>query len=254
MTALWAARYSPGVGRPLLEPLAWDSEFFGFPIGRADLEDATPETLTAIDASAREQGIVCLYSTLDPSRGTTAALVQSFGHRLVEVALTFGRPAIPFTPKPTASVVRRGTVDDIPLLDEVIRTLAPWSRFGADPRFGPEAARRMHVAWVERAARESGERMLAIAEDESGVTGFSTHVRSPTPRVDTMGVSGQGSGASWALMNELVAWADGGPIEAGPCAARNVAPLRFLEHCGFSVTRSQYLFHRWLDEDTEVRT
>ncbi len=110
----------------------------------------------------------------------------------------------------------------------------------------------MHVAWVERAAREIDERMLAVAEDESGVSGFSTHVRSPVPRVDIMGVITQGSGASWVLMAELVEWAGGGPIEAGPCAARNIAPLRFLEHCGFSISRSQYLYHRWLDEDTEV--
>jgi dTDP-4-amino-4,6-dideoxy-D-galactose acyltransferase len=236
----------------LVEALAWDTEFFGFPIGRADLEDATPEKLVAIDAQARAMGLECLYGALDPSRGTTSYLVQSYGHRLVEIALTFNRPGIPFTPKATRSVVRRGTLDDIPLLDEAIRTLAPWSRYGADPRFGPEAARRMHQAWVERAARDVDERMLAIAEDESGPTGFSTHVRSPVPRVDIMGVLQQGSGSSWVLMAELVDWAGGGPIEAGPCAARNVAPLRFLEHCGFSISKSQYLFHRWLDEQPEV--
>ncbi len=240
------------MGQPLVAPIAWDSEFFGFPIGRADLDEATPEKLAAIDAEARRLGLTCLYGTLDPQRGTEPYLVQTFGHRLVEVALTFSRPAVPFTPKATASVVRRGTINDLPALDASIRTLAPWSRFGADPRFGPEAARRMHVAWVERAVRDVDERMLAVAEDESGVTGFSTHVRSPTPRVDIMGVTKQGSGASWVLMAELVAWAGGGAVEAGPCAARNIAPLRFLEHCGFSISRSQYLYHRWLDEDTEA--
>jgi hypothetical protein len=49
-------------------------------------------------------------------------------------------------------------------------------------------------------------------------------------------------------MAGLVEWADGAAIEAGPCAARNIAPLRFLEHCGFSIVSSQYRFHRWLDE------
>lgn len=233
----------------LVERLAWDSEFFGFPIGRVDLDDATPESLARIDAEARDLGILCLYGSLDPSRGTTATLVQTFGHRLVEVSLLFARPAIPFVPKPTASVARRGTVEDLPILDEAIHTLAPWSRFGADPRFGPEAARRMHGAWIERAARDGEERMLAVTEDESGVTGLSTQVRSPVPRVDIMGVTKQGSGASWALMAELVNWAGDGPIEAGPCAARNIAPLRFLEHCGFAMSQSRYLYHRWLDED-----
>jgi hypothetical protein len=175
--------------------------------------------------------------------------VQEHGYRLVEVALAFGRPAVPFSPKPTASTVRRGTPDDLPRLEAAIATLAPWSRFAADPRFGPEAARRMFGAWVTRAAADGEEHMLLIAEDETGITGLSTHVRTPVPRVDLMGVITQGSGASWALMAGLVEWADGGAIEAGPCAARNIAPLRFLEHCGFDIVRSHYHFHRWLDEE-----
>ena len=148
---------------------------------------------------------------------------------------------------------RRGTVDDVARLDAEIRTLAPWSRFGADPRFGLEAARRMHVAWVERAARDE-DRMLAITEDESGVTGLSTQVRSAIPRIDIMGVTKPGTGASYALMAAFVEWAGEGPIEAGPCAARNVGVLRFLEHCGFLMSSVRYLYHRWLDEDPGAAT
>jgi hypothetical protein len=233
----------------LVEPLAWDTEFFGFPIGRANIQGATIESLRAIEVEARELGLLCLYGALGPVDGDTASLVQAFGHRLVEVAIAFGRPAVPFTPKPTASTVRRGTMADLPLLEDAIATLAPWSRFATDPRFGPQAAQRMFHAWVERASRDGEEYMLLISEDDTGITGVSTHVRTPVPRVDLMGVLEQGSGASWALMDGLVEWADGGPIEAGPCAARNIAPLRFLEHCGFRIVRTQYLFHRWLDED-----
>jgi hypothetical protein len=233
-----------------VEVLDWDSEFFGFPIGRVELDGATEATLRDIETEARDLGLTCLYGSLDPAEGQTATLVQSFGHRLVEIALAFDRPAVPFTPKPTASVVRRGTPEDLPLLAEAIDTLAPWSRFGADPRFGPAAARRMHEAWVTRAASDTDdERMLAIAEEGGVVTGISTHVRTPVPRVDLMGVTRQGSGSSWVLMQALVDWAGGGPIEAGPCAARNIPPLRFLEHCGFSICRSRYLYHRWLDEE-----
>jgi hypothetical protein len=238
----------------LVEPLAWDSEFFGFPIGRTVLDGATPESLTAIEAEAREMGIVCLYGSLDPSGGdTTAYLVQTFGHRLVEVGVLFSRPAIPFVPRPSASVARHGTIDDVARLDAEIRTLAPWSRFGADPRFGLEAASRMHAAWAERAARDE-DRMLAVSEDESGVTGLSTQVRSAIPRIDIMGVTKPGTGASYALMAAFVEWAGEGPIEAGPCAARNVAVLRFLEHCAFLMSSVRYLYHRWLDEDPGAPT
>jgi dTDP-4-amino-4,6-dideoxy-D-galactose acyltransferase len=235
----------------LIEPLAWDSEFFGVPIARVDLTGATAERLRAIDVEARADGIACLYGTLDPTDETAAHLVQTFGHRLVEVALTFERPEMPFTPRPTTSKVRRGTVDDLPSLEPAIKTLAPGSRFAADPRFGLDAARRMHEAWMERAARDTDdERALYISYDDMEVTGVATFVRSPVPRVDTKGVTKPSTGAADALMVALFDWAGGGATEAGPCAARNLAPLRYLERCGFRIGRTRYLFHRWLDEET----
>ena len=143
------------------------------------------------------------------------------------MTIKFGRPAIPFTPKPTAATVRRGTVEDLPRLHEAIDTLASWSRFANDPRFGDTAARRMHEAWVERAAKDGDEYMLLVAEADDGIVGVSPHVRTPVPRVDLMGVTSQGSGAAWALMAGLVEWAGGGPIEAGPLrsAEHRAAPL-----------------------------
>lgn len=233
-----------------IEQLPWDSEFFGVSIGKVDLDGVSSDRLAEIDEEARDLGIGCLYGTLgEPGADHTADTLQRHGHRLIEVGLRFRRPDVPFTPRATASTVRYGTLDDIEMLSDALDTLAPWSRFAADPRFGPEAARRMHEAWVIRAASEPGERMLAIAEDENGVSGIATHVRTPIPRVDLMGVITQGSGASWAMLNLLVEWSGGGEIEGGPCAARNVAPCRFLEHCGFSITAVHYQFHRWLDED-----
>jgi hypothetical protein len=234
----------------LVEPLAWDTEFFGFPIGRADLTGADAERLRAVDDEARDLGLVCLYGSIDADHAETAYRAQELGHRLVEIAIKLARPAMPFTPRETTSQVRRGTVDDLPSLGDAIATLAPWSRFGADPRFGLAAANRMFHAWVERAARDGDEYMLLVTEDDTGITGLSTHVRSPIPRVDLMGVLTQGSGAAWALMAGLIEWAHGGAVEAGPCAARNIAPMRYLEHCGFAIVHTRYLLHRWYDDHT----
>jgi dTDP-4-amino-4,6-dideoxy-D-galactose acyltransferase len=234
---------------PLVEPLPWDSEFFGFPIGRADLAGATVERLRAIEDEARRLGLVCAYGAVDPTEGDAWYLAQTFGYRLVEIAITFARRAGELPPWSSTSKVRPGTVEDLPALEPAIATLAPWSRFGADPRFGLEPARRMHRAWVERTARDGSERRLLVAEDDSGLTGFSTEVHSGVPRIDLMGVLRSGSGASWALMADFMDRVGEGVVEGGPCAARNIAPLRFVEKCGFEATRAEYRFHRWFDED-----
>jgi hypothetical protein len=231
---------------PTVTVLDWDSEFFGFPIGSVALEGATEESLHGIDEQARDLGLHCVYGALHEVDTTTSFVVQGGGFRFVEAAMRLGRPAGPFETRPTSSTWRRGTPEDLDRLGPSIDTLAPWSRFAADPRFGADAAARLFRAWVERAARDGDEHLLLVTEDPSGaITGLSTNVRHPVHRVDLMGVIEQGSGAAWQLMEGLLDWADGGAVEAGPCAARNVAPIRYLEHCGFSVVASEYRFHRW---------
>jgi dTDP-4-amino-4,6-dideoxy-D-galactose acyltransferase len=232
----------------LVEPLEWDSAFFGVPIARVDVNGAKPDTLRAVDAEARAQGITCLYGTLEPADETVAYLLQTFGYRLVEVSINYERPGSPYMPRPSLSVVRPGAPADLPALEPAIGTVAAWSRYAADPRFGPDAARRMHQAWVERAARGTGDRALFVAHDESGITGMATFRRSQVPRIEFVGVTKPGTGVADALMCALFEWAERGPTEAGWTAARNIAVLRYVERWGFRANRTRYVFHRWLDE------
>ena len=232
-----------------IEALPWDSEFFGVSIGKVDLNGVTDADLVAIETEARDREFDCVYGQLDPSDGDgyTALEVQQHGHQLVEINVLMGRPDKPFAGIPTESSARIATEADMEILHDSLDRLAPWSRFGADPRFGKAAARRMHQAWVERAIRDEN-RMLAIAEDEDGVTGLSTQVLegpTGTPCVDLMGVVKPGKGVSGALLQALVDWAPDGPLDAGPCAARNIAVLRFLERYDFSVRMVNYTYHWW---------
>lgn len=232
-----------------IEALPWDSEFFGVSIGKVDLTDVSEADLAAIGTEARDRAFDCVYGQLDPSedKDYTALKVQQHGHQLVEINLLMGRPDKPFARVPTESTTRIATEADMETLLDSLDRLAPWSRFGADPRFGKAAARRMHQAWVERAISDD-HRMLAIAEDEDGVTGLSTQINEgPTgaPCVDLMGVVKPGKGVSAALMQAFVDWAPDGPVDAGPCAARNIAVLRFLEKHDFTVRKVNYTYHWW---------
>ncbi|MFT5201547.1 MAG: hypothetical protein ACI9C1_000923 [Candidatus Aldehydirespiratoraceae bacterium] len=232
-----------------IEALSWDSEFFGVSVGKIDLNGVTDADLVSITAEANDRRFDCVYGQLDPTNdsGYTAIDVQNHRFQLIETNVLMARRDIPFEGIPTKSNARIATEADIEILHDSLDRLAPWSRFGADPRFGKAAARRMHQAWVERAIRDD-HRMLAIAEDEDGVTGISTQVDigpGGTPCVDLMGVVKPGKGVSGVLLQALFDWAPDGPLEAGPCAARNIAVLRFLERYNFSVGMVTYTYHWW---------
>lgn len=234
-----------------LNVLPWDSDFFGFPIGSADLDGATSDDLAQLEDQARAAGVACVYGTLDPIDAPLTLEVQRQGWRFVEASTMFSlRPDEPPIAKPPGMVFRRGTPDDLPHMEAVVAKLAAWSRYAVDPRFGPEAALRLQRAWIERAAAcETDEFSLVVAEDRSDVVAFISRARHPDPVVDTVGTTARGSGAARYLIEDARAWAGSGQVLlGGPIAARNVAALRYVSHCGYRVQWVRYRYHRWLDE------
>ena len=238
----------------VVEELPWDSEFFGIPIGRIHLEDASDESIVAGEADARRRGVLCLYGALDPADQVATYRVQELGYRFVEAATMFElRPSAPPIPRPPGIEVRLGTEDDLPALETMIDSLADWSRFSVDPRFGPESARRMQHAWVRRAAAADDDRyQLTVAEDTDGIIAFVTRRRVPDPTADAVGTTARGSGAARYLIQLARDWAAPEPLLGGAIAARNLDALRYVHHCGFGVHEVRYLYHRWLDEDGGV--
>lgn len=235
---------------PRWKPLDWDTAFFGFGIGEVDLGGCDPATLAAIDEEARAAGIRCLYGRLDPIEVETAMTVQEHGYRFVEAATMFDlHPSEPAIPKPEGVTVKVGTADDVERLSDMARTMADWSRYAADPRFGQDAARRMQLAWLERSARnEDGIHSLVIAERDGEAICFVGRVDGPQPRADGVGTTARGSGAARYLIQHIREWAGDRPLLGGPIAARNVAALRYVSHCAYRVTSVEYVYHRWLDE------
>jgi dTDP-4-amino-4,6-dideoxy-D-galactose acyltransferase len=234
----------------VVEPLPWDTEFFGFAIGKVDLDGAGLEDLDALDEEARSAGLVCLYGSLDPADAPATMVVQEHGFRFVEAATTFSlRVDEPPIPAPEGISVRVGGPDDLASLREASDALASWSRFAVDPRFGLDAARRLQWAWIERAARsETGEHELVLAELGGEIVAFITRCTAPSPRVDSVWTAARGSGAARYLIEDARRWAGDQPLLGGPIAARNIPALRYVSHCGYRVSTVRYLYHRWFDD------
>ena len=235
---------------PAWRPLPWDTEFFGFPIGTIDLTGLDDDALRTVDAEAREAGIRCLYGSLDWSEGDRLTEVQDHGYRFVDAATTFDlRPTEPEIPLPDGVTIRVGTVDDLDQVTDIALRMADWSRYAADPRFGVEQARRLQLAWLDRAARnDDGVHSMMVAEQDGEITAFIGRVSEPRHRVDAVGTTKRGSGAARRLIQEARWWAGDVPLLGGPIAARNVPALRYVSHCAYRVCEVRYLYHRWLDD------
>jgi hypothetical protein len=236
----------------LVERLDWDSSFFGFGIGRVNLEEldlSNPSLLELIDDQARSMSIQCLYATLDPLRRVDTITLQEHGYRLVEASiLSTLSTADALAPASMPFTMRAGNEQDYDSLAPLIDTLGPWSRFAVDPRFGLEQACRIQHAWMRRAVDVAAPGYgVELAENETGVIAFITWCDHGN-RIDGVAANGRrGSSAGQALFHRQCHGATGSPILGGPIAARNVAALKFIYRCGFKLQSTRYNYHRWLD-------
>jgi hypothetical protein len=85
-----------------IEPLPWDSEFFGFRIGRVHPRQFSPTDLPAL---ARKQGYRCLYLTCGISDGGALKEAARAGFAPIDVRVTLKAlldPSAPELEEPSA--------------------------------------------------------------------------------------------------------------------------------------------------------
>lgn len=232
--------------------LDWDSDFFGFDIAEVDPTQVDDAVLEEVERQARVAGISCIYARHDASDSDLSLLLQAHDYRFVEAAMLFDINAVePPPPCPEGVVVRGAVPEDRSGLLPIVDRMGDWSRFAADPHFGPEAAVRLQRAWLDRAIDDAtGNRAVMVAEEqESGeLVAFIGTVSEPALRIDAVGTTRLGSGAARYLVEQGRVWADGERLYGGPIAARNILALRFVAQSGLRVTSVDYVYHRWLGD------
>lgn len=192
----------------MVEPLTWDSEFFGRRIG-AVTQTWTPDSVHADLASARQQGYDYLISRPPVEDAAAVRALEHGGFYLTDLGVTWHSAVDRYFQdadrSPVASA-RPATEADIPWLQEVAMALFPLSRFYHDPFYSKADADRLHAAWLANSVRgQAADTVLMIPE-----AGFVTCkiARDGAGEIVLIGVV-EGSrlrGAGRALMTAAIEW------------------------------------------------
>jgi dTDP-4-amino-4,6-dideoxy-D-galactose acyltransferase len=225
------------------ELLAWDTEFWGFPIGRVVGRSVGGE----VDEWAAANGVACLYF-LAPADGARAA--QDGGFRLVDVRVELDRPSA----GDEAVAVRPARDDDLePLRALAGRVHRGETRFYADQGFPDERCDELYALWIERSVAGWADEVF-VAEADVGVAGYvSCHADEERGRgsIGLIGVgeAARGRGLGATLVNAAVAWSRerGLPTVSVVTQGRNVQAQRLFQRCGFRTSEVDLWFHKWYD-------
>lgn len=229
---------------PDFELLAWDSEFFGFPVAR--IRDALePERVSETLRELRARGTRLAYWM--PERPANVGGATPAGGRV-----TFARelaPAAPAAPRARVELYR-GSAQD-PELMRLAVTAGRLSRFAIDPGFPSGSAEKMYRVWIQRSVRgEIADAVLVARADSGALTGLVTLAGDgQTGEIGLLAVDAraQRAGVGRALVEAALArWLSMGRRRAQVVTQAENAACRLYEACGFNRAREQTVFHFWL--------
>ncbi len=259
--------------------LPWDTEFFGFRVGRVKGDTLEDAQAAQVNAWCRAEGIRCLYFLARSDSPITIRNAQYHGFNLVDLRLTLERKVEQASrlPPPGSGAIRPACPHDVPAVQTIARPEHRDTRFFSDPHFPQRLAQELYATWIKlecegRAQQvfvaapgtnspgsgtspESASRATLDGSLASPVGYISCHFDAGrrTGQIGLIAVSGefQGKGLGRALVQRALDWfaAQGAQSVSVVTQGRNIPAQRLYQGCGFASASMQLWFHKWFPHD-----
>lgn len=234
--------------------LAWDSDFFGCRVARADAARLTPESLAELLDWCRRESVDWLYFLADADDDVTVTVAEGAGFHQVDVRIELELDLRDW-PRPeagAASRVRPARESDLARLRPIAAAGHTDGRYFFDSRVPAERARALYETWIERSVTHGFADVVLVSEVDGRACGYITG-RIGTDGTASIGLIGvgpeaRGRGVGTELVNALLDWASrsGATRVTVVTQGRNATAQRLYQRCGFRTRTLQLWYHHWL--------
>jgi ribosomal protein S18 acetylase RimI-like enzyme len=239
----------------LIEPLSWDTEFFGLPVGRVR-EGVNTQTLASAVEQADAAQLDCLYLLAAAEDAELIDLAQRHGFRVRDVRLELERSVFrerPVSPRVEATAgVRRASPSDLLRLEPIARERLRGTRFFADPGFPLARCSELYGAWLRRGLQGAPERVTLMLEDASGFLVCRLDPDAGSGAIELVAVSEEasGRGVGARLLSAVEALLSEASLERATVVTQacNIAAQRLYQRHGYRTCGAHTWLHRWRQE------
>ena len=242
----------------MINYLTWDSDFFGFPIGKITVKKLHADNIIPLLTHAEHERFRCLYFEANPDDAITIAIAESHGFHLVDVRTVLehpfdDRPApVPLYPIPDNLMITSPHPNDMSRLKEISAQTGYTSRFAFDKNFGKIASERLYQAWIENATKGYADKIFIArcGKDGEAIGLMTCTLQSDIANIQLAGVSldYRKRSVGTALVQTALDWA-----KSEKCAkmhvvtqGRNVPAQRLYQQMGFFTKSVSLFYHKWL--------
>lgn len=228
----------------MIKKLAWDSEFFGYPVGSLKAKEYDTARHREFLREARDYRLV--YVFLDrPMAG------KPKGFRLVDKKAVFVRKTekVDKTTGPGRIVRFRGKPDSA--LIRLAMESGKHSRYRTDPGFKKGEFRKLYRQWIENSVSGVSAKATYVCRIGEKTAGFVTvQTDGDTASIGLIAVSAKfrGKGIGAALVRHAVRKAADFRCETITVATQldNAPAVRLYEKSGFRLRSVKTIYHHWV--------
>ena len=227
----------------MIRPLEWDTEFFKKKIGALVLGELSELSLSKdLEWAKKEQYkyIICQLKSPKPS---TINLLECYRFYLSDISVVWKMEVEEYLSKVkkkglvSDAKAKQAMVNDIPILQEMIKPMFPNSRFYDDSFFSQEEADNLHVAWIENSVLGEAADLVLHLEGKGFVT--CKKREDGVGEIILLGVkdSFRGKNLGKVLMDCSVEWFSVNGIKEIKIKTqlKNIAAMNFYRKLGFSI-------------------
>lgn len=229
--------------------LPWDTEFFGFRVGRLHARRLTPATQATALAWAAAERLRCVYFFADPTCATTIACAHAGGFKFVDVRMDFAATLAANAGEPDPRL-RDAAPGDLPAIEHLARIAHQDTRFFKDSEFPVNRCADLYAEWIRRDLERH--HVMVASADADGPAGYVTCQVDPATQTGRIGLIAVAAGArERGLGRALVGGALQHFRQAGcrrvmvTTQASNVPAQRLYQGMGFRTAETAATFHRW---------
>lgn len=223
-----------------LTKLVWDSTFFGYEVGKVELEDN--EVLSANQLAVNNYQLIYIFS----NQQLASAQLNEIPAQLVDVKLLLGKPVILGKEQDESIVLITQLSDD--LINLAIQS-GWYSRFKLDAKFKNKEFERMYTAWITSSIERDDVVVFGYMSNQQLVGFISLSTKNNAADIGLIAVDetqrGMHIGSKLIVMADVYAQQNSLTRITVNTQQENSSALKFYTKNGFDILKRTYIYHLW---------
>jgi dTDP-4-amino-4,6-dideoxy-D-galactose acyltransferase len=233
-----------------IELLAWDSEFFGYPVARVSLNHEGIGLIDDLFRQIESRKIHITYFIVSPSDQAIIDKITKNGGVLADQKTIYSKESEKHD-NISGSISEFNGTEINEKLKELALQAGLFSRFRLDGNFKNNEYEKLYTEWLRKSVNRSIAFKTLVSVQGSEITGFVTLVNK-TSYIDIGLVSVDKNFRGKGIGVDLIRYADSIAYEMGKREIKvttqldNTPACRLYEKCGFRIESINNIYHYWL--------